>query len=60
MTMKKRFYLSLIVLAVLLLALGGLVVRSTAAVVRSMAGLRPTPAWPRDGAAPASMPSRAR
>jgi hypothetical protein len=29
--MKKRFYLSLIVLAVLLLELGGLVVRSTAA-----------------------------
>jgi hypothetical protein len=55
--MKKRFYVGLIVLAVLLLALGGLVVRSTAAVVRSRAGLRTRPLWPRDGATPASLPS---
>jgi hypothetical protein len=39
--MKKRFYVGVIVLAVLLLALGGLIVRSTAAVVRSRAGFRP-------------------
>jgi hypothetical protein len=58
--MKKRFYVGLIVLAVLLLALGGLVVRSTAAVVRSRAGLRTRPLWPRGGATPASLPSRAR
>jgi hypothetical protein len=39
--MKRRFYLGLIVLAVLLLALGGLLVRSTGALARSTAGLRP-------------------
>jgi hypothetical protein len=32
--MKKRFYLGLIILAVLLLALGGLTVRATRATVR--------------------------
>jgi hypothetical protein len=58
--MKKRLFLSLIVLAILLLALGGLVVRSTAAVVRSGAVLRPGPMWPRGRPAPASLPSRAR
>jgi len=58
--MKRRFYLSLIVLAILLLALGGLVVRSTAAVVRSVAVLRPGPTWPRGRAAAASLPTRAR
>jgi hypothetical protein len=57
--MKKRLYIGLIVLAVLLLALGGLVVRSTAAV-RSRAGLRTRPFWPRDAATPASLSSRAR
>jgi len=39
--MRKRFYLTVIVLAILLLALGGLVVRSTAAAVCTMAALRP-------------------
>lgn len=37
--MRKRFYLAVIVLAVLLLALGGLVVRSTATAVLTMPGL---------------------
>ncbi len=37
--MKKRFYLGLIFLAVLLLALAGLVARTGAAVSRRMAGL---------------------
>jgi hypothetical protein len=37
--MRKRFYLAVIVLAILLLALGGLVVRSTATAVRTMSGL---------------------
>jgi hypothetical protein len=58
--MKKRFYLSLIILAVLLLALGGLIVRSTAAAVRSTVARRTRPAWPRARAAPVSLPSRAR
>lgn len=57
--MKRRFYLGLIVLAVLLLALGGLVVRSTAAVVQGTAR-RTRPAWLHDGAAPVSLSSRAR
>ena len=58
--MKKRFYIGLIVLAVLVLALGGLLVRSAAAVVRRGAGVRTRPRWARGGAAPASLPSRAR
>ena len=37
--MRKRFYLAVIVLAILLLALGGLVVRSTATAVRTISGL---------------------
>jgi hypothetical protein len=36
--MRTRFYLALIVAAVLLLALGGLVVRSTAAGLRAATG----------------------
>ena len=36
--MRKRLYLALIVLAVLLLALGGLVVRSTASGIRAATG----------------------
>jgi len=36
--MRKRFYLAVIVLAILLLALGGLVVRSTATAVRTISG----------------------
>lgn len=58
MTMKKRFYLGLIILAVLLLALGGLVVRSTAALFRMGFGLersRRDPATSR-----VSMPFRTR
>jgi hypothetical protein len=39
--MRKRLYLVLIILAILLLALGGLVVRSTATAVRTMGALRP-------------------
>jgi hypothetical protein len=35
--MKKRFYIALVVLAVLLLALGRLVVRSPAVLVRTRA-----------------------
>jgi hypothetical protein len=59
--MKKHLYIGLIVFAVLVLALGGLVVRSTAAVVRRGAGVRTRPGWARGGAAaPASLPSRAR
>jgi hypothetical protein len=58
--MTNRFYLGLIFLAVLLLALAGLVARSGAAVLRSMAGLRTRPTWPHDGAASASLPSGAR
>jgi hypothetical protein len=42
MAMRKRFYIGVIVLAVLLLALAGLVVRSPAATVRTMVGLRPS------------------
>ena len=42
--MKKRFYLGLIILAVLLLALGGLVVRSTAALFRMGSRVRTEPA----------------
>ena len=42
--MRKRFYVAVIVLALLLLALGGLVVRSTAEAVRTMAALRRRPA----------------
>lgn len=57
--MKRRFYIALIVLAVLLLALGGVLVRSTVAVVRSTARLA-RPAWLHDGAAPVALPSRAR
>ncbi|MGH3091346.1 MAG: hypothetical protein ACRDOP_11570 [Gaiellaceae bacterium] len=57
--MKRRLLIGLIVLAVLLLALAGLIVRSTTAAVRSRAR-RTRPAWPRGGAAPASLPSRAR
>ena len=34
--MRKRFYLAVIVLAILLLALGGLVVCSTAALFRAL------------------------
>jgi len=55
--MKKRFYIGLIVFVVLMLALGGLVVRSTAAVVRRGAGVRTRPGWTRGGAASASLPS---
>ena len=58
--MKKGFYIGLIVFAVLVLALGGLVVRSTAAAVRRGAGVRTRPGWARGGAAQASLPSRAR
>jgi hypothetical protein len=58
--MKKHFYIGLIVFAVLVLALGGLLVRSTAAVVRRGAGVGRRPGWARGGAAPASLPSRAR
>jgi hypothetical protein len=36
--MRKRLYLGLIVVAVLLLALGGLVVRSASAEVRTVSG----------------------
>jgi hypothetical protein len=54
--MKKRFYIGLIIFAVLVLALGGLVVRSTAAAVRSGAGIRTRPGWARGGAALASLP----
>jgi hypothetical protein len=36
--MRKRMYLGLIVLAILLLALGGLVVRATAAGLRVATG----------------------
>jgi hypothetical protein len=57
--MKRRFYIGLIILGVLLLALGGVLVRSTAAVVRSTAR-RTMPAWLHDGAARVSLPSRAR
>jgi hypothetical protein len=57
--MKRRLFIGLIVLAVLLLALGGLIVRSAAAAVRSRTR-RTRPAWPRGGAAAASLPSRAR
>jgi hypothetical protein len=39
--MRMRLYLTVIVLAILLLALGGLVVRSTATAVRTMGVLRP-------------------
>ena len=42
--MRKRFYLAMIVLALLLLALGGLVVRLTVAAVRTMPALRRRPA----------------
>lgn len=37
--MRKRFYLAVIVLAILLLALGGMVFRSTATAVRTISGL---------------------
>ena len=37
--MRKRFYLAVIVLAILLLALGGLVVRSTATALGTISGL---------------------
>lgn len=36
--MRKRLYLGLIVVAILLLALGGLVVRSASAGVRTVSG----------------------
>lgn len=43
--MKKHLYIGLIVFAFLVLALGGLVVRSTTAVVRRGAGVRTGPGW---------------
>jgi hypothetical protein len=55
--MKRASYLGLIVLAVLLLALGGLLVRSTAAFVPGRAR-RTRPAWPRNGSVPAWSRSR--
>jgi uncharacterized membrane protein len=58
--MKRRLLIGLIVLAVLVLALAGLVVHLAAAAARSMAGRQTRPAWLRDGAAPASLPSRTR
>jgi hypothetical protein len=57
--MKRRLLIGLIVLALLLLALAGLAVRS-AAGVRSTAELHMRPTWSRDGAAAGSLPSRAR
>lgn len=42
MTMRKRLYIGVIVLVVLLLALAGLLVRSPAATARTMFGLRPS------------------
>ena len=39
--MRKRVYLAVIVLAIVLLALGGLVVRLTATAVRTVGVLRP-------------------
>ena len=45
--MRKPFYIGLIVFAVLVLALGGLVIRSAAAVVRRRAGVQTRPGWAR-------------
>ena len=49
--MKKRFYLGLVVLALLLLAVAGLVLRSGAAVVQNPAGPRARSTWRRDAVA---------